>query len=89
MTGGGAFRDARYGYSVPGLTIRMSENRFGWTVGAGVEHAFTNNWTARIEYRYSDFGKSSGSALPLVGPPSEQQAEAVDHSVRLGISYKF
>ena len=25
----------------------------GWTAGAGLEYAFLNNWSARIQYRYS------------------------------------
>jgi len=29
--------------------------RFGWTLGAGAEYAFTNNWIAGLEYRYSQF----------------------------------
>ncbi|TCR91927.1 outer membrane protein [Rhizobium sp. BK376] len=28
----------------------------GWTLGAGVDHAFTNNIFGRVEYRYTDFG---------------------------------
>jgi outer membrane immunogenic protein len=89
LTAGGAVRDGRYGYEVPGLVARFGETRFGWTVGAGVEHAFTNNWTARIEYRYADFGSASGSVLPLIGPPAVHKAKIVDHTVRLGVSYKF
>ena len=30
--------------------------RTGWTVGAGWEYGFTPNWSARLEYRYTDFG---------------------------------
>lgn len=29
-----------------------SETRSGWLVGAGMEWAFTNNWSAKIEYEY-------------------------------------
>jgi len=29
--------------------------RIGWTLGAGAEYAFTNNWIAGLEYRYSQF----------------------------------
>jgi len=33
--------------------------RTGWTAGAGVEWAFTNDWSARLEYDYYDFGHSN------------------------------
>ncbi len=29
---------------------------WGWTAGAGVEGMLTDNLTARIEYRYTDYG---------------------------------
>jgi outer membrane immunogenic protein len=33
--------------------------RTGWTAGAGVEWAFMNDWSARLEYDYYDFGRSN------------------------------
>src|SRR4029077_15020691 len=34
----------------------LSDDRTGWTLGMGVEYAFTNSWSAKIEYDYMDFG---------------------------------
>jgi len=43
-----------------GTTIASSKfTRLGWTVGGGLEYAFTNNWSIAGEYRYSDFGSRS------------------------------
>lgn len=28
----------------------------GWTIGAGLDYAFTDNVFGRVEYRYNDFG---------------------------------
>lgn len=28
----------------------------GWTIGAGLDYAFTNNMFGRVEYRYNDYG---------------------------------
>jgi outer membrane immunogenic protein len=36
-----------------------SSTRVGWTIGAGVEYAFTNNWTIGGEYLYADLGSRS------------------------------
>jgi outer membrane immunogenic protein len=33
-------------------------NKAGWTLGAGVEHAFNNRWSAKVEYLYVDLGNT-------------------------------
>ena len=43
-----------------GTTFASSNfTRLGWTVGGGLEYAFTNNWSIAGEYRYADFGSRS------------------------------
>ncbi|MFY9655162.1 MAG: hypothetical protein WAK01_01035, partial [Methylocystis sp.] len=48
-----------FGYATlnPNNDINNIE-RFGWTVGAGLEYAFTNQWSANIEYRHVDLGNA-------------------------------
>lgn len=58
----------------------------GWTVGAGVEYAFMGNLSARLEYRYSDFGSST---IYSQAPGVVYTGRASDHTVRGGISYRF
>jgi outer membrane immunogenic protein len=36
-----------------------STTRWGWTVGGGVEWAFSQNWSVAGEYRHTDFGNRS------------------------------
>ncbi|MDX8448072.1 outer membrane protein [Mesorhizobium captivum] len=84
---------AKYEMSVittgPGGSIPIhDETHLGWTVGAGVEHAFTDRWIARVEYRYSDFGKKDIS-IPLLGPGTVANVDLKTHNVRAGLSYKF
>jgi outer membrane immunogenic protein len=59
-------------------------NMVGWTAGAGAEAFVTNNVTARIEYRYSDYQKKS---FNLGGDKVKSGFE--DHSVRVGLGVKF
>lgn len=59
--------------------------RLGWTAGAGAETFLTKNITARIEYRYSDFGKKNISLSSLAVPGSKLKS----HDIRIGIGYKF
>jgi hypothetical protein len=37
----------------------------GYTVGAGLEYLFTQNWSGKVEYQYYDFGKTQFSAPSL------------------------
>jgi outer membrane immunogenic protein len=73
-------------------TGSSSGTRAGWTLGGGVEYAFTNNWTARLEGLYFDMGKQSYTAFPLAA----NAPFVVNHSsdltggiVRVGLNYKF
>ncbi|QRI64662.1 porin family protein [Shinella sp. PSBB067] len=55
----------------------------GWTAGAGVEAFVTDNVTARVEYRYSDYGKKTFAGAGGTRSGFE------DHSVRVGMGVKF
>jgi outer membrane immunogenic protein len=48
------------GIAIPAGTFTASNGgsttRWGWTVGGGVEWAFSQNWSLAGEYRYTDFG---------------------------------
>jgi outer membrane immunogenic protein len=57
----------------------------GWTIGAGVEYAFTDNLIGRAEYRYTDFG--DGDITFSDDAPGNIDLSTND--VRLGIAYKF
>lgn len=58
----------------------------GWTVGAGVEVAFADNWTARIEYLFVDLENAS---LNSFTPATNTTVKFDENLVRLGIDYKF
>jgi outer membrane immunogenic protein len=93
-TAGGAFGDVAPGQS--GNFQRTSKG--GWTAGAGVEAALTDNLTARIEYLYLKLGDATctstaacGSDLGLPGGSSNPN-DTVKFStnlIRLGLDYKF
>jgi outer membrane immunogenic protein len=72
----------------PGGEITLhSDSHVGWTVGAGIEHAFTDRWIARAEYRYSDFGSQDLSVA--AGLPTETSVDLQTQDIRVGLSYKF
>ncbi|WP_083991994.1 outer membrane protein [Bradyrhizobium embrapense] len=72
-----------------------SDVRVGWTAGAGLEYAFTNNWTLRGEYLYIDLG-SSGTTATFQGTDPLQSQIRYNASrenrfsvARAALSYKF
>jgi outer membrane immunogenic protein len=89
ITGGVAFLDASY--ELTDLSFGASEGDddvlVGWTIGGGVEYAFSEDWSAKIEYLYADFesvdetvsgsGTFNGSADPDL------------HVIRAGLNYHF
>ena len=85
--GGAAWADDKYNATYGG-TYDASETRSGWTVGAGLEWAFANNWSARLEYDYYDFGTRNVTFTS----PSDSSTESVKQqiqAVKFGINYRF
>jgi outer membrane immunogenic protein len=88
------------GVQAPGLVWAGSNSdmKFGWTLGAGIEYALTNNLTVKGEYLYYDLGKSTVSALgnpavrgvaALNGIDYVSRTENRGSIVRAGLNYKF
>ena len=59
--------------------------RFGWTVGAGIEYAFTDKWSANVEYRHNDFGTATVYSNQFPGLTFRERS--YEDTVRLGINY--
>ena len=70
-------------------TLSRSETRTGWTVGGGIELAFSRNWTAKMEYLYADFGSRDGSWLFAGVPALNDRIRVYDNLVRAGLNYRF
>jgi outer membrane immunogenic protein len=90
VTGGVAFANVKTAYNPGGYST--SDTKAGWTLGGGVEYAFAPNWTARIEYRYTDYGSFSDATA--AAPVTFWSGESIKHklqenAVRVGVSYKF
>jgi outer membrane immunogenic protein len=104
-TGGLAYGEIKTSSSVIGVQAPAlawsgsdSEMKFGWTVGAGLEYAITNNLTVKGEYLYYDLGNTSVSALGNAAVRGVAALNGIDYIsrtenrgsiVRAGINYKF
>ena len=87
-TGGAAFADLGYSYFTPAVRETFRNTETGWTAGAGIEWMFARNWSTRLEYRYTDFGRITNASVAAF-PGSTFQHDPNTHTVRLGVSYKF
>jgi outer membrane immunogenic protein len=83
FTGGAAFGDVKMS---PNTGLSETKTRLGWTLGGGLEYAFLGPWSAKIEYLYTDLGKSSCSAASC-GVSTDVTYKA--NIVRLGVNYRF
>lgn len=90
LTAGWAFADVDFsGGPAPGpACCGFSDTLHGWTIGGGVEHMMSRNTTIRLEYRYTDFGETSGALAPAF-PGVVMPVDLTTHALRAGVSFKF
>jgi outer membrane immunogenic protein len=86
VAGGVAIADVDTSLVVPGLSQKFSDTFVGYTVGAGVEYAVTDNIIGRFEYRYTDFGSKTNT---IAGAPVGIDTDLSTNELRLGVSFKF
>jgi outer membrane immunogenic protein len=102
VTGGFAWGDTRLTITqtplfgcgnIPGcLTATSSGWSTGWTVGAGAEWMFAQNWSFKAEYLYVDLGSRSATVTSVFGGPGNFYTGTTsfrEHTVRAGINYHF
>ncbi len=86
VTGGFAYGQVKNKITTPIASFSDDNTQYGWTLGGGLEYAFTNNWTAKIEYLYVDLDKES---LNVPGGTFTSKVETKFSVVRAGLNYKF
>ena len=73
--------------------IETSVTPLGWTVGGGIEWAFWNNWSAKVEYDYYDFSTRNLSlAGTIAGVPEVVPGVNIKETiqtVKFGVNYRF
>jgi outer membrane immunogenic protein len=85
-TGGWAWGTWSSTYTPIGF-ISSDSSHTGWTAGAGLEYAFTNNFLGRVEYRYTNLGTIS-YADPVTAS-SDVGNKMVINDIRAGLAFKF
>jgi outer membrane immunogenic protein len=95
-TAGGAAGDVKAtftGTTAGGVvsTASTDNTEFGWTAGAGVEFAITENLTAKVEYLFVDLSNGSFSCAAC-GPGGTAASIPVTFDaslIRAGLNFKF
>jgi outer membrane immunogenic protein len=92
-TGGFAIADVRAALNPQAASVTLGPE-VGWTAGGGIEFAFTENWTAKVEYLYVGLGTiacPSGTVCTLVNPAgvSNPSISLNENVVRAGVNYRF
>ncbi|WP_413992044.1 outer membrane protein [Labrys okinawensis] len=82
------------GLAVAGVDYQLSATNYGafsktstkagWTVGAGIEQAITDNISVKLEYDYVGFERYRTGNTNLYSYPTPSF-----HAIRVGVNYKF
>jgi outer membrane immunogenic protein len=67
----------------------VSDGKWGWTGGVGVEYALTRNWSAKIEYDFMDFGTSHFDFEALGTSLGTFDIKQQIQTVKFGLNYKL
>jgi outer membrane immunogenic protein len=90
VKGGYAYSDYSQSLALTGVPAAFTTNSShhdGYTVGGGVEYMFAPSWSAKVEYQYYNFGKTSFvTPVVLSGFGSTRDDE---HTVKAGVNYHF
>jgi len=99
VKGGGAWAHDKFSVTAApgsaicggGLCQSVTDTRWGWMAGLGWEYAFTNNWSAKLEYDHLGFGRKRETVQGVFassGPFDYDILQTVD-LVKAGINYRF
>lgn len=65
----------------------------GWTAGAGIEYAFNDAISAKVEYLYVNLGRlgcPAGTLCSIDNPTlADGSTSFTEHLIRAGVNYKF
>jgi outer membrane immunogenic protein len=82
VAGGVAFGDVKTGFTSANGGGSFTSDRVGYTIGAGLDYAFTNNLIGRVEYRYTDLGRATWGSQGI-------RTASDSSAVLVGLLYKF
>lgn len=70
-------------------TDSASNSKAGFAVGAGLEYAFAQNWSAKLEYLYMGYSGTTNTYNNIVPAVTVSNGRLTDNVVRVGVNYHF
>jgi outer membrane immunogenic protein len=92
VTGGLAYTNIdRSGVGLVGIAGNFSASDFkaGYAVGGGVEWAFVDRWSAKVEYLFTQFSGNTNSYTTTAPPIRVRYAGLDFNDFRIGVNYHF
>jgi outer membrane immunogenic protein len=82
----GGDRGSSPGWEESRSVLSLGRWKLGWTAGGGAEMKLGNNWSARLEYLYADFGRNKGT---INDDGENARFKDTAHIARVGLVYRF
>ena len=62
-------------FFTPNFALELVANHWGWSIGAGIEHAVTDQFRVRLDYLYTQFDDASykTACCTIDGGPGDEQ----------------
>ena len=86
-TAGAAFGKVQTGLNPPSTFDSTVEA--GWAVGGGLEYAFAQNWTAKVEYLFVELPNISCTTVGNCGGAAGSIVRFNENIFRAGLNFKF
>jgi opacity protein-like surface antigen len=84
--------EMNFGGAGPGQIAPSAADRWGWTIGAGIEQALTREWSIVGEYKYVDLGSANVSFAGVPVAIAQVATTAINQRYQvltLGMNYKL
>lgn len=83
-----------HGSTCRDTSFETSEDDFvtGYTIGAGAEYAIDRHWSVKADYAFTDYGKNKLRVVDpnyLASPLNTRNFESKNHTIKLGVNYRF
>ena len=90
--GGVAWTNDKYNWESGTLlqpSLAANETRWGWMLGAGVEYAFLDSWSGKIEYNYINYGTINIAYPSAAAAIQSFPVSDVKHIIKVGVNFYF
>jgi outer membrane immunogenic protein len=89
LTGGAAWAQGNLDGIISADPSNLKESHWGWTIGGGVEHAFTDQFRLKLDYLYTNYNGGKYFSTSCATTCDVNVKDFDNHEVRLGAIWAF